>query len=255
MTDNYNQSELNEAWTDFLVKVERRKVHRRWSLAFTGFVVFVTALVFFLPGLPLGNEKTETILASGTARNILLPDGTAVTLAPDSELFYPEAFNSEVREVRLKGEAYFDVKSSPEHPFIVLMDGATIRVTGTRFRAVAYPGSDNLQVSLDEGRVEFTPEGHPTVVMQPSQEISYNRISSKSQTQLVFKDCPLEQIMQSVSRIYGVSYRFSDPVLGSTRLSFKIPQYDDVSQLMSLIEIVCRVRVEFSADGTINIKQ
>jgi len=70
-----------------------------------------------------GNAEWQTIIAAQEDRSILLPDGSSVYLRENSELSYPEVFASSVREVKIKGEAFFEVTPNSEQPFIVDASG------------------------------------------------------------------------------------------------------------------------------------
>ena len=246
--------DLDSSWTDFLVTIDRKKGRRRTAMIATVASVIICLVIAFFALVPV-LRRSSSALISESGRDILLPDGTAVTLSPDSRLYYPETFKDDVREVRLEGEGYFEVKSSPERPFVVRLEGGSVKATGTRFQVTAYQDSDEVLVSLDEGRVEFSLEGHPSVVMSPSQEVRYTRMAGSSETYLVYKDCRLEDIMKAISVIYGVDYSFGRESLKDIRLSFRIPQYDDVSKLMTLIGITCRINASVLPDGNVIITE
>lgn len=69
---------------------------------------------------------------------IAFQDGTRVYLYPGSRLCYPDKFGLTERRVTLDGEAYFEVSKNSHRPFIVDLDKASIRVTGTSFHLQAY---------------------------------------------------------------------------------------------------------------------
>ena len=246
--------DLDASWTDFLVTIERKKVRRRTAMMITIAGLFACLLLAFFVLVPL-RKTSASELVSETERDILLPDGTTVALSPGSRLYYPEVFKDDIREVRLEGEGYFEVRSSPERPFIVRLEGGSVKATGTKFHVTAYQDSDEVLVALDEGRVELSLEGHPSVVMSPSQEMRYTRTAGSSETYLVYKDCRLEDVMKAISAIYDVDYTFGREPLKEIRLSFRIPQYDDVSKLMTLIGITCRINASVLPDGNVMITE
>src|SRR5690606_14477904 len=61
--------------------------------------------------------------------------------------------------VYLIGEAYFDVKSDPEKPFILQVDDLEIEVTGTTFNVSAYIEDTDIDVVLVEGVVSMNSVG------------------------------------------------------------------------------------------------
>ena len=100
----------------------------------------------------------------GAQRTIALWDGSQVHLNSGSRVHYRRAFMilpfvpDPSRTVRLEGEAYFDVASDPDRPFVVKTTNANIEVIGTRFNVRVRPRSGAMEtvVTLAEGRVQVT---------------------------------------------------------------------------------------------------
>ncbi|MFR7878918.1 MAG: FecR family protein [Butyricimonas paravirosa] len=61
---------------------------------------------------------------------VVLGDGTKVWINSDSRLEFPNRFSGKIREVDLKGEAYFEVMPDPEKPFYVRVGESRVRVLG-----------------------------------------------------------------------------------------------------------------------------
>lgn len=98
-------------------------------------------------------ESSET--AFGVRSQIQLSDGTTVLLNSGSKLTYPESFDGNTREVKLTGEAYFQVKSDQEHPFYVDLKGYKIKATGTRFNISNYSVDKEISVFLEHGKISM----------------------------------------------------------------------------------------------------
>ncbi|PZU09502.1 MAG: hypothetical protein DI622_16460, partial [Chryseobacterium sp.] len=95
---------------------------------------------------------------NGGTYAINLPDGTKVWLNAGSELEYPLHFTENTREVKLKGEGYFDVAHDKAHPFIVNTDIQRIKVLGTSFNVRAY--TDKQATTLVTGKVSVNTIGN-----------------------------------------------------------------------------------------------
>jgi transmembrane sensor len=91
--------------------------------------------------------------APGVSLSLSLADGSEVWLNETSSLRYPERMQGKSRKVRLQGEAYFEVARQPDKPFLVETELGTIKVLGTQFNVRAYPGTDQVEVSVTEGKV------------------------------------------------------------------------------------------------------
>ncbi|MEI9806510.1 MAG: FecR domain-containing protein [Bacteroidota bacterium] len=98
--------------------------------------------------------KQEAIEAKkGSRSRSLLPDGTTVWLNAGSKLYYDGDFTGATREVRLEGEAFFDVVKQPDRPFVVHTSGIDIKVLGTAFNVKSYPEDKTVETTLYRGIV------------------------------------------------------------------------------------------------------
>ena len=95
----------------------------------------------------------QTISTLAEIRDITLPDQSVVTLNRYSTLSFPSRFRGAKREVRLTGEAYFDVEKDTRHPFIVKAESVNVQVLGTQFNVEAYPEDPEIKTTLIEGSV------------------------------------------------------------------------------------------------------
>lgn len=98
--------------------------------------------------------KDAIVTQKGSRTRTLLADGTIVWLNAGSRLVYENDFNGSTREVRLEGEAFFDVVKQANRPFIVHTSGIDIRVLGTAFNVKSYPEDKNVETTLYRGSVE-----------------------------------------------------------------------------------------------------
>ena len=105
---------------------------------------------------------------AATTTLVTLSDGTKVMLNANSTLGYPASFDdAEVREVRLKGEAHFEVTKNPHRPFVVKAGEMQTQVLGTIFDVKAYR-KDAPKVTLMQGKVKVS-NADTEVEMRPGQ--------------------------------------------------------------------------------------
>lgn len=105
---------------------------------------------------------------AATTTLVTLSDGTKVMLNANSTLEYPASFDdAEVREVRLKGEAHFEVTKNPHRPFVVTAGEMQTQVLGTIFDVKAYR-KDAPKVTLMQGKVKVS-NADTEVEMRPGQ--------------------------------------------------------------------------------------
>lgn len=141
-------------------------------------LLIVGSLYYFKSDiLNVVNPIHQQQIFSSTAerKQLLLADGTKVWLSPNSKLNYPDKFRGEQRLISLDGEAFFEVKHDPEHPFIIKTGAVSTRVLGTSFNVSAYPKHNTINVTLVSGKVAVALKAgnnrNRTEIMLPNQQI------------------------------------------------------------------------------------
>ena len=168
-------------------------------------------------------EYAEIATAKGERTQIVFQDGTRVYLNADSRLRYPVKFGFWQRRVYLDGEAYFNVRSNRHRPFVVAIDKAEVRVTGTSFDVRAYSDTPTAIVALDEGHVDLI-TANKTYSLEPSEEIRYDRtndriaigksakrLSTWKENIIAFDKSPLDEVLRTLDRWYGAEFEVKDP--------------------------------------------
>lgn len=116
----------------------------------------------------LSNGYCVVSTPAATTTLVTLSDGTRVMLNANSTLEYPASFDdAETREVRLKGEAHFEVTKNPHRPFVVKAGEMQTQVLGTVFDVKAYR-KDAPKVTLMQGKVKVS-NADTEVEMRPGQ--------------------------------------------------------------------------------------
>ena len=133
----------------------------------------------------LSNGYCVVSTPAATTTLVTLSDGTKVMLNANSTLEYPASFDDastdkeagkegraadaahQVREVRLKGEAHFEVTKNPHRPFVVKAGEMQTQVLGTIFDVKAYR-KDAPKVTLMQGKVKVS-NADTEVEMRPGQ--------------------------------------------------------------------------------------
>ncbi|SEW40209.1 FecR family protein [Chitinophaga arvensicola] len=133
-----------------------RKLHQRWYWAAAIFLGLIVAgsLYFFQSQQRVNWSIVQA--KPGTRSNVVLPDGTTVTLNAGSELAYPTDFMNSNRQVKLTGEGYFQVAKNADRPFIIHTATVDVKVLGTVFNLRAYPNESKTETALISGAVEVT---------------------------------------------------------------------------------------------------
>ena len=118
--------------------------------------------------------KSSVIVPEKGEYFVILSDGTKVWINSDSELEFPNRFGEDIREVKLKGEAYFEVTSDSRKPFYVLAGETKVHVLGTAFNVSAYREDRQTEVALLRGKVSFDVKDK-VYVLVPGEIATLNR--------------------------------------------------------------------------------
>lgn len=97
----------------------------------------------------------ELTTGPGEKREVMLPDGSRVVLAPRSVLRYPAQFAGSKRDVSLTGHAFFTVAKASTRPFEVHTPGALVSVLGTEFDVFDDAVQNVVRVVVESGRVRL----------------------------------------------------------------------------------------------------
>ena len=197
----------------------------------------------------------------GQDYHLTLADGTQVWLNAESRLEFPDRFNGNTREVRLQGEAYFEVKKDAKRPFIVHTDYLTTRVLGTSFDVRAYSRKD-ASVTLVSGRVQVK-TGDLAQVLSPGEQASLKGsqlavkavdtypITQWKEGFFYFDNQSLFFIMQELARWYGVNVSFDDTSKMQVRLHFVVERSKSLREAIANLNALGVVHAE--VDGNMVI--
>jgi ferric-dicitrate binding protein FerR (iron transport regulator) len=133
-------------------------------------------------------SQVDVIVPYGSRNHLILADGTKVWLNSGSRLRYTTGFGQSSREVYLEGEGYFDVARDTARVFIVKTDKLDVKALGTSFNVKAYPGEENIETVLVEGKVRIG-----NVELAPKEKAIYSRKNS----QLTIEKKASENVRQS----------------------------------------------------------
>lgn len=186
------------------------------------------AIQNFTPSPTEVAQMIEVKTNPGMTTTVDLPDGTKVYLNSESSLTYPSFFSKDKRDVKLTGEAFFEVQKDPEHRFIVSGPHHTqIEVLGTSFNVEAFERDSFISTTLVEGKVRFAYQKNQqsaTVDMKSGQKLMYDTTSSQvkliptsGETETAWKDgkiifqaTPLPVALRMLEKRFNVTFVLSN---------------------------------------------
>jgi transmembrane sensor len=183
----------------------------------------------------------------GGRYQISLPDGTKVWLNAVSSLSYPAAFTGSKREVRLVGEAYFEVSKNKEMPFVVYTKGQEVMVLGTHFNVNAYPDEVRTKTTLLEGSVKVkVVNSAATALLKAGQQavfessqldvadIDVAEAVAWKEGYFLFQDEDIRSIMRKIARWYDVEVVYETNV-SDKRIGGNISQNKTLTEVLKTL--------------------
>ncbi|MBS1605992.1 MAG: DUF4974 domain-containing protein [Bacteroidetes bacterium] len=190
----------------------RRRAGLRWMLG-AGAVAACLALVFLRGGVKVtavSPVATGNFVSTknGSKSKMQLPDGTQVWLNSGSNISYDNQFGERTREVRLIGEAFFDVVKDNARPFIIHTATVDVTVLGTAFNVRSYPEEKITETSLIRGAVEVTlkASADKRILLKPNEKlIVSNDSAAVSSDSLVVKDIHRTTAVMTLTQVHHLS--------------------------------------------------
>jgi len=199
-------------------------------------------------------------------RFINLPDGSSVILNENSKLEFGDKFivNGK-REVYLQGEAYFDIKHDPSHPFIVHTGKLQTTVLGTAFNINANPENGTVTVTVTRGKVKVGDNKHTFNVVDPDEQVVFDMDLSQHIKKLVdaetviawknediyFDDVYIKDVANQLQEHFHVSIVFSNEIIKSCRFSATFLKSQSLEQILNVIGEFNHIKYQFQDKNTV----
>jgi len=238
--DEFGNLVLTEPdWEEQAARDKPRRKYQTRMVAATCIVLLLAGFLWLI-NQPAFRQRvafkpalTKKITGRSEYKYMLLPDSTQVWLNAASTLEYPPQFAAGKREVFLTGEAYFDVKHADKKPFLIHTGKVTTLVLGTAFNIKAYPGRENITVSVSRGKVRVNYNATEVAVLTPGQQVKVSNapqpvVQKKTavaeaapwqQGNLVYDDETISDIIADLERIYDVTIHVQNQSLAGERIS------------------------------------
>lgn len=223
--------------------------------------------------LAKANELKGIEVKNTTVSNheVILEDGTIITLRQNSSIIYDKSFNKIKREVYLKGSAFFKVKRDITKPFVVHTGTLVTEVLGTSFNIKQNPKGNTVEVAVKTGRVSVYTEKtiqqpeRNGVVLTPNQRVVFDEISKnittsiidnpipltsnkKTLSNLVFKTTSLQTVLNKLSELYGIEFIIVNPNARRCRLTADLNGLSMFTQL----NLICKsIDASYEKRGTV----
>lgn len=213
---------------------------------------------------PAGGIFEDQIVNVGKGQkvNLILQDGSNVWVNSDSKLQYGKRFNAKERIVRLTGEAFFEVSSDEERPFIVETNDISVKALGTSFNVKCYENEHKITIDLLAGEVEIYTSTEK-VKLEPDQRLIYDKFSNtmtkqyresiaeskgwiRENSRLVFESETFENIVLALERKYNVAIVVHPEHI--KKMCFTGPLPDNLENALKIISFSIPLNYEIHDD-------
>lgn len=251
-------SEIDEKADWKKIQAKRRAKNNRlnpWLKYATVVMITLGVSLIYLYENTAGFGKITQTKTEQEPSELLLADGTKVYLNKNSKLIYPKEFNDDKRLVKLRGEAFFDVKPKPNKPFIIESGDAIIKVLGTSFNV--YNKADNsTELGVRTGKVSLkSKEDKDQEIILEKGDIGLLRnqkvikLKSKFINQdswktrvLIFHQVELTEVLKDLEKHYEVKFENKNQKIKDLNITISFENIK-VGVVIHQLELLLQVKI------------
>ncbi|MDH5474558.1 MAG: FecR domain-containing protein [Cyclobacteriaceae bacterium] len=266
--------DIDKEWTHFVNVIENRKTKViplessnksvQW-LKIAAVISFIIISTFAINYLFINPSAIEHQTA-GLVQEIILPDGSIITLNKNSTITYTKKYGENDRSVHLNGEAFFDVKPNKEKPFIIHTKRTDIKVLGTSFNVetsnnratkvivatgvVQFSSNDTDQkVTLNAGDIGVlskTPNGK--IMSTTNNDVNY--LAWKTH-KLIFEEDNLSDVIETLNKVYSANISIAPSLSNSCQVTVTFDQ-QSLKSILNVLKTTLNLSIK-SEKGKIEI--
>ena len=217
-------------------------------------LLLASSWLFYKQYAPMDAGKLamqEVTSPAGIRSQVVLPDGSKVWLNAESTLKFSVPFSKDIRNVDLKGEAFFEVTKNQKQPFVVHSGNIAVKVLGTRFDCKAFDEDNTIEVILEEGKVALNSNvasGQDESIMKPGDRAVIEKTTGETLIKneeigkyiawhtgkLVFDNTSMADVVSMLERWYGVEVTVQDKDI----LNYRFTTTFDNESIFHVIELL-----------------
>lgn len=243
------------------------RIYRATAVAAAGLLLLALAGAGYLYHQKVENEQSgylsELTAPNGQIRVVKLADGSKVWLNPGSTLIVPTNLDqTDIRRVRLWGQAFFEVAKDAEHPFVLEMGDIGLKVIGTSFNASNYKEDPTIDVVLKEGKVTLFQGTYESAEqfseLNPGEMARFTKgqsgfairqaniaqMTSWIDGKLIFRDERMANVLHQLERWYQVKIIVDDPQINDYLFTATI-RTESLQKILELIEFTSQVDCQY----------
>ena len=241
------------------VTVDKYKNFYNWTAVACAIFILGIGVYSLMPQTKIEIASTKTF--NKDIRLLNLPDGTRVWLNENTEIEYPKEFTGKERTITLKGEAFFEVKRDPSHPFVISSGPIKTTVLGTSFNIKAYDHHEP-EVNVRTGKVKVQTEQN-TVFLLRGDKAVYG-----AGTSMVFKekttvlepkwkkvlmyvdDLTLEEVITKLQTDHHFEVTYLDEDLRNLKMQGTLDTRQGFYEMLQTIAFALEIKIQSTGNKT-----
>lgn len=240
---------------------------RLLAVASTIVLLIASSMILYLNKYfanPNTNKKAASMSWSvpfGQQRKIKLPDGTQVWMNAGSRLRIVSEYNKTARAVFLSGEAYFDVQTDKDKPFMVKAGTVTTKVLGTAFNINTF-NPEQISITVQKGKVSVLSKQENLSILTENQQLVYNsntKIKSLSTVsagdaigwihrQLKFDNVRLEEAGETLQRWTNKTIIYQNNAIKDCRFTVSFHEDENLTEMLQVISRLNNIKYVLKGD-------
>lgn len=235
------------------VKPTATMLNIRWTM-----IARVAAVVAVLIGTywwSIANPSYDHYVINNTdkLKTVTLFDGTKVTLNRGARLDFFSQIEHGNRQVKLIGNAFFEVTKNPDAPFVIETKHTEVKVLGTSFDI--HETSIKTTVTVATGKVQVSSRtSSDKLILTPDQRAIYadgklvleksasaNHYAWKTEKYSFVKE-PLVNVFVLLQKQFDFKFSFKQPKLAQKTLTASFEK-ESLAAILKIIELSCQVKI------------
>ncbi|MDR1436600.1 MAG: FecR domain-containing protein [Candidatus Symbiothrix sp.] len=231
----------------------------RWT-QMTAAAIFIGIILAAAISLKNISAKMEQPFAVSTGfgerTRILLPDGSKVWLNSCSRIEYKSSLFSKERNVKMTGEAYFEIQPDKDAPFIINSRNMNTKVLGTKFNIHANDDDACITTTLLEGAILIALTGasrqENNIRLEPGQQLVYNCRTGETAVsecaspadyvswinkKLYFEKTSFLEITKTLERQYNIRFVFTSESIKKEVFTCDFQTDENIYHVLSILKL------------------
>lgn len=245
---------IDTSGSDKIINPKKREIRLSFFKIAVSLIIIIgltAVLSYFFWGGGNANPAYHVLkVPSGQQAELTLPDGSKIWLNSKSQLTYPGTFSGNTREVKLDGEAYFQVSHNIEKPFVVKTSHLDVKVLGTSFNVTSYSDEDNISLALETGSISVLKSGKEALRLKPHEVAVYSKSKNEIKQgkaeldlytswlngQFKFKNLSFVDISRRLGRNFNVVFVFEDKNIEQVKYNGSFYKYESLNEILKIMQ-------------------